>query len=131
MYVSLIVVTVSVSGHSESKRNYTKADYCYYCERKFVSSMRKHVLAMHTDRSLVQQIVTSTGPERKTLLYKLQHLGNYRHNCQVTRLLMHKVELTTSKFVSDVFIRCTICFNLLNQCYQNAFYIHLSPDKLS
>lgn len=78
-------VRVPVYKSKDSARNYSKADFCYYCDRKLDSKISKHYLRTHTDRDLVKQIImTEPGSGlKKKLLYKLQQLGNYKHNRQV------------------------------------------------
>ena len=67
------------------KRNYQKADYCYYCKHKLLSKVSKHYLAVHTDKLLVQEIISSEGKVRQDLMYKLQQMGNYDHNVKVSQ----------------------------------------------
>ena len=66
------------------ERNYSKEDFCYYCEKQVTSRVSKHYLSVHCDRGLVQEAIIAKGDEKIKKLYKLRHLGNFRHNTKVT-----------------------------------------------
>ena len=67
------------------KRNYAKADYCYYCSKLFVSRISKHLLSVHRDKPEIEEALRyKPGKVRHKLLYKLQQLGNYQHNKEVS-----------------------------------------------
>lgn len=81
-----VLVTVPVYSLNDGKRNYRKADYCYYCNQKVTSKISRHLMSCHVDRKLVNDAVLAKGFERQNLLYKMRQLGNYQHNIKVTWL---------------------------------------------
>lgn len=79
-----IAVVVPVYSKNNGRRNYSKKDICYYCEKTINSRISKHYLSVHTDRTLVQQVISADGEaERNDKLYQLQHMGNFKHNTKV------------------------------------------------
>lgn len=82
--VSVLYFAVSVSLKSDGSK-YRKVEYCLYCKQGFSSRISKHYMAAHKDKEEVQKAVNEPV-ERQKLLYKLQQLGNYTHNCKVTFL---------------------------------------------
>lgn len=94
--LALLCFSVQVQVYKtvgDKKRNYNKEDYCYYCSKRFLSKISRHFLAMHTDRAAVQEIVKSEGKNREDLLYRLQQLGNYKHNTEVSYMFSFIVYL--------------------------------------
>lgn len=89
---------------AEGKRDYSKTDYCFYCEKELFSKISKHYLQVHTDRGLVKEIVVSKGKLRLQLMHKLQQLGNYKHNTRVRSLNYKTLQMH---------IKCMSCGALL------------------
>lgn len=81
--LNFVLVIVPIYEKKDNGRNYSKTDHCYYCNKVIGSKISKHLLKMHTDRVAVQEIIQSSGEHRGKLLYKLQQLGNYKHNTEV------------------------------------------------
>lgn len=77
--------TVTVPHHQASgKRNYTHPQACLFCKKIISSKMRRHYLSVHTDRSLVQKIISEKEKHQKDM--KINHLinkGNFQHNAEV------------------------------------------------
>lgn len=97
-----------------SRRNYRKSDYCYYCEKEITSKIARHYIQQHADRHLVQKVITD-GSDRKILLYKLQQLGNYRHNTQVRQNLQKIFRISNCKIIEhDV---CDLNFSEIHSFY--------------
>lgn len=85
--LNVFLLSVEVAAYlpkPSGKRNYSKMNICYFCERKVKSAISKHYLAVHPNQELVKDIINASGKPRRTLLYKLQQLGNFHHNCKVT-----------------------------------------------
>lgn len=82
----LFAVCVPVYTKAGAGRNYSKADYCYYCSKMYSSKISKHLLNSHADRASVQEAINSSGKHRRDVLYRLQQLGNYTHNTEVLLL---------------------------------------------
>ena len=83
----LFTFAVQVPTYKKGKkRDYRKDAFCLYCERLFTSKIAPHYLRMHVDKPLVQQIMKEKSQsKREDLLYKLQQLGNYKHNTKVCK----------------------------------------------
>lgn len=82
--MSIVLVIVPLYNRkNDGSRTYSKVDYCYYCEREFVSRISKHLLVMHANEDDVKRAARHSGEKRKWLLYKIQCMGNYKHNMKV------------------------------------------------
>ena len=81
----LFAVTVSGSPKILGKRNYAKADYCYFCKCQYLSKISKHFMSLHANEERVKKIMDlpKGSRERKRQLALLQNDGNHLHNCEV------------------------------------------------
>ncbi|XP_064630705.1 uncharacterized protein LOC135494501 [Lineus longissimus] len=82
---------ITVPQHSDSKsekRNYSKSDYCLYCERRYQSKISVHYLAVHCNESDVKSALMAPvkSVERKNALLLLQNRGNFKHNAKCIEL---------------------------------------------
>ena len=61
------------------ERNYSKEDFCYYCEKQVTSRVSKHYLSVHCDRGLGQDAIIAKGGEKIKKMYKIWPLGKFRN----------------------------------------------------
>lgn len=120
---------------SSGARNYKKDDYCFYCEKHFQSNIRTHYINMHPNEDLVSEAtgLALESKERRKMFFKLQQLGNYKHNCKASlsveyskwnqcRIRGAKIWLcakTFSLFPLKIEIRCKYLTTIMIviQCY--------------
>lgn len=81
-----VLVTVPIYVRKGGKRDYNKADYCFYCSKKISSKITRHLISNHSDRKLVRDSIMAKGNEKNKLLYRVRQLGNYQHNIEVMSL---------------------------------------------
>lgn len=117
----------------DDKRNYVKVDWCLYCEGKITSRISKHNISMHSERSLVKEIERCKADlnkkKKEKLMYKLQQLGNYKHNVKVNfifQFIHFKTYFLSRIALSSLsHLRIFVTFKLLNATNQfSSFYSH-------
>jgi hypothetical protein len=66
----------------DGKKNYSKVDYCYYCEKPVKYKMSRHLKKVHREENaVIEALRLPSQTARKMVL--LQNMGNFKHNTQV------------------------------------------------
>lgn len=86
MYVVLLefTVTVPVFPGAKEPNAHSKADHCLYCEQVIRSRISKHLLNIHQEQPEIKEAIQVEGKQRQDKLYKVQCLGNFKHNVKVS-----------------------------------------------
>ena len=102
-------LTVMVPAYEPkgTKKNYSRADYCYFCKKFLLSRISSHYVRAHATEEIVKNILRLEGKRKAVQLYKLQQLGNFHYNCHVR---MHILTLHSNKPF--------ICFNCFFQIWK-------------
>ncbi|XP_067941760.1 uncharacterized protein [Watersipora subatra] len=79
--VTLQVYTAKEHG----SKNYTRIDYCFYCEKAVKSRISRHYARKHSERSAVQEALKLLGHQRQRAFAKIQNRGNFKHNMKVLK----------------------------------------------
>ena len=82
-YCSLVTLQVYTAKEHGSK-NYTRIDYCFYCEKAVKSRISRHYARKHSERSAVQEALKLVGHQRQRAFAKIQNQGNFKHNMKVS-----------------------------------------------
>lgn len=89
------IVTVPIhKPEGNKKKAYAKLERCYFCSRYFTSRMSRHLRGQHKNELLVSEALKVKDPmERQRRLVRIQHLGNFVHNCKVIMRANSKLTL--------------------------------------
>ena len=81
----LFPVTVPVYQKKGEARNYRKDDYCLFCKKKCTSKISSHYenIHFHEERVVHILLLPPGSSERRKEWLRLQHEGNFQHNCEV------------------------------------------------
>ncbi|XP_067947184.1 uncharacterized protein [Watersipora subatra] len=104
--------------HYASWNKQMASDWCLYCKQLFTSRISRHYKCQHQERSLVQEAILLPDKQQQKVLYKLQQLGNYQHNCTV--IAAGEGELVVNRrptvpLPAYQFLPCTICLGFFNK----------------
>ena len=93
-----------------SNRNYSRVDYCYYCEKPLKSRISRHYTTVHSDQSLVKDLLAAqTREQKRNISGKIKNLGNYKHNSRVRDYAVNAVKISRTKYL-DVCSNNVIAF---------------------
>ena len=65
------------------QKNYSRLDYCYFCDKVVKYRVSKHYTAVHGDEKVMREILKKPAKEKVKELAKMQNLGNFKHNRKV------------------------------------------------
>ena len=87
--ISLLFIAVVVLPHRSDSKNkrkdYVKGERCYFCARYLTSRLSRHLKQVHGGEPLVAAAVAEKDePARSRVFHKIQNLGNFVHNTNVS-----------------------------------------------
>lgn len=120
-YFYLFSVTVDTYETKNGKRNYSKTDFCLFCNGSYNSKMSKHLLSVHLKEEKVQNVTALPlgSKERKAALQKLQNEGNFNHNVKVIKngkgkLVVYRRPKNSSISACD-YLPCEYCLAFVHE----------------
>ena len=67
-------------------KDYSKMEKCYFCGVYLTSRMSRHIERKHYKEVLVDEALKSDDNRRGNLLRRIQNLGNFVHNTNVSNI---------------------------------------------
>lgn len=82
MMCLIFLVTVPIYALKEGRKRCPRIDVCYYCEKSIKYRISRHYKCVHQKQKAVIDAEADPGVTQVEIA-KLQHLGNFKHNCKV------------------------------------------------
>lgn len=113
-----------VAESEGGKRIRDKRLACFICEQQ-VLMLARHLQRKHADNTLVAEVMSKTGTERKVGLLKLKNLGSFNHNIKLLKkgegnLIV--VRRSRIKRDPSQYLPCSLCYGFY---YKNDLWRHM------